>query len=601
MIFSCGDDITKKGTTYSVPESPESVQASAGCESASISWRPVEGATSYNLYWKNSAGVTDADNSILSASSPYAHEGLTNGTAYYYAVTAVNIEGESGLSEEASATPDAAYADIPSAPLNVQAESGNQYIMISWTPVTGAVSYNIYWKNSEGVTKSDNIIWTAEMPYYHGYLTNYTKYYYAVAAVGFEGESGLSSEVSATPVLPFTGEIQKITASDAQSSDQFGTSAAICGEYIIAGAPYEDEGGNNAGAAYIFRKTEAGTWDAGIKLTANDAQADDYFGDSVAISGDYAIVGARNEDAGGSNAGAAYIFRRTGGADENIWDDGIKITASDAQANDEFGNSVSINGDYAIVGAKNEDGGDGNPTSNAGAAYIFHRTGANTWDIGTKIVASDPAVDDYFGNSVSISGDYAIVGSYGEDDGGSSAGAAYIYRRTATTTWDAGVKITATDPQAGDYFGGSVSISGDYAIVGASLENGGSGDPITGAGAAYIFRRTGTNLWDSGVKITATDPQAEDRFGYSVSISGDYAIAGARWEDEEGSNAGAAYIFKRTGTNAWESGSKITASDAKTDDVFGNSVSISGDYAIVGANSNDAGMSNTGAAYIFRK
>ena len=265
-----------------------------------------------------------------------------------------------------------------------------------------------------------------------------------------------------------------------------------------------------------------------------------------------------------------------------------KLLASDPAADDSFGNSVAISGDYAIVGAYWKD------ITDAGAAYIFHRTGPDTWVEGTKITASDAEDDDNFGNSVAISEDYAIVGAYAEDhDTKSNAGAAYIFLRTGDNTWDEGTKITASDPASYDYFGRSVAISGDYAIVGAYRKD------ITDAGAAYIFLRTGDNTWDEGTKITASDAEDDDNFGNSVAISEDYAIVGAYAEDHDTkSNAGAAYIFLRTGDNTWDEGTKITASDPASYDYFGRSVAISGDYAVVGAYGEDDGGADAGAAYI---
>jgi hypothetical protein len=263
-------------------------------------------------------------------------------------------------------------------------------------------------------------------------------------------------------------------------------------------------------------------------------------------------VSAVLEDGGAgstlSDAGAAYIFYRTG---TNSWDGGTKIVAPGAQVSDLFGYSVSISGDYAVVGAANEDGGVGDPLTEAGAAYIFKRTGLNTWDAGTKIVASDAEQNDWFGTSVAISGDYVVVGARGEDGGAgdplSDCGAAYIYFRTGANTWDTGTKIVASDSQETDAFGSSVSISGDYAVVGADLEDGGAGDPIANAGAAYIFHRTGINAWDAGTKVVAFDAQTEDRFGSAVSISGGYSVVGTHLEDGgEGNpmpNTGAVYLF----------------------------------------------------------
>lgn len=407
----------------------------------------------------------------------------------------------------------------------------------------------------------------------------------------------------------------KVTASDAQSGDGHGRAVAISGDYAIVGASYEDGSIGeelDRGAAYVYHRTAIDTWEQGIKLVALDAQTADRFGCSVAIHGDYAIVGACDEDGPSADKfddrGAAYIYHRTGA---DSWDDVSKLYAPYAQAGDHFGVSVSISGDYAIVGASGEDGGNGDPIRGAGAAYIYCRTGVDAWDRGTKVVAPDAQVGDGFGVSVAISGDYAIVGAHGEDGGSGDpltyAGAAYVFGRTGANTWDSGTKLVALDAQSSDLFGASVAISGDYAIVGAEHDDGGSGDPLRGAGAAYVFYRTGGNAWDSGTKLVAPDTQADDFFGFSVAISGDHAIVGAMGEDGGGGDplrsAGAAYVFHRTGANAWDSGTKLVAPDAQADDKFGISVAISGDYAIVGAHSEDGGSGNpypgAGAAYIY--
>ncbi len=382
--------------------------------------------------------------------------------------------------------------------------------------------------------------------------------------------------------IPFSN-IQKLLAPDAQADDKFGYSVALDGDYAIVGALDEDAGGTDAGAAYVFQRTGINSWDGGTKLTSPDAQADDKFGLSVAISGDYALVGVYNynEDLLGMWAGAAYVFQRTG---INSWDGGAKLTAPDAQAGDQFGKSVALSGDYAIIGAVYEDAG-GNA---AGAAYVFQRTGINSWDGGTKLTAPDAQAADVFGRSVALDGDYALVGA---------SEAAYVFQRTGINSWDGGTKLTAPDAQAYDYFGYSVALDGDYALVGAYREDAGGTD----AGAAYVFQRTGANSWDDGAKLTAPDAQAGDWFGCSVALDGDYALVGARYEDAGGSNAGAAYVFQRMGINSWDGGTKLTAPDAQADDWFGFSVALDGDYALVGAVGEDAGGSKAGAAYVFRR
>ena len=362
------------------------------------------------------------------------------------------------------------------------------------------------------------------------------------------------------------------------------------------------DGVNIASALSTFTLTFGPDWANATEsiLRASDAQANDYFGTSVSMSSDgtYAIVGSI-----GPAGGAAYVFSRSG----STWTQQAKLASSDLQASDEFGFSVSISSDgsYAIVGATGEDTGG----SSAGAAYIFTRSGS-TWTQQQKIQSSDIQASDYFGYSVSINSDatIAIVGAWWEDGGAgdpvSNAGAAYIFTRSGST-WTQQAKITASDAQADDRFGNSVSISGDgsYAIVGAYTEDTGGNF----AGAAYVFTRSGST-WTQQQKIQSSDIQASDSFGQSVAMSSDgsYAIVGAFFESTGGSGAGAAYVFTRSGST-WTQQAKLASSDLQANDRFGWSVLISSDgsYAIVGALNEGGGsgdpIANAGAAYVFER
>jgi hypothetical protein len=354
--------------------------------------------------------------------------------------------------------------------------------------------------------------------------------------------------------------VLKLIAPDAEAWDAFGSSVAATGDYAIVGAVSEDEKGNDAGAAYIFHRT-AGVWDSGIKILAPDGEPLDHFGASVAIRGDYAIVGADYEDAGDNASGAAYIYYRTG---INAWDAGTKIVASDPGYYNQFGYSVSICGDYAIVGAPYAYTVD----LSAGAVYIFQRTGTNTWDTGTKVVPSDAHGSDWFGISAAICGDYAIAGAYGADNGSTNSGAAYVFRRTGSNTWDAGTKILAPLLRVYEDFGRSVDINGDYAIAGSD------------GAAAYLYHRTGTNTWGAGTKIVA--PNELSSFGRSVRLYGDYAAVGT----------GVVFVYHRTGTTTWSSGKKAAKPDAGAE-----SVAISEDLAIAGVP--DDSSAGTGAGAVF--
>jgi len=342
----------------------------------------------------------------------------------------------------------------------------------------------------------------------------------------------------------------KLTAGvDVGSADFLGESVSISGDgsTAIVGARLDDDNGqSNSGSAYIFVRS-GGTWTQQQKLTAGtDAGANDWFGTSVFISGDgnTAIVGAfKDDDNGQTDSGSAYIFVRSGGT----WTQQAKLTAGDAGASDHFGYSVSISGDgsTAIVGSRLDDV---NGQSNSGSAYIFVRSGG-TWTQQVKFTTGADAVAyDQFGESVSISGDgsTAIVGATYKDDvnGRYDSGSAYIFVRSGSS-WAQQAKLTAGDAGAYDHFGYSVSISsdGNTAIVGARYDD---DNGQVNSGSAYIFVRSG-GTWTQQAKFTAdADAGASDYFGWSVSISGNggTAIMGAYLDDDNGqSDSGSAYIF----------------------------------------------------------
>ena len=383
----------------------------------------------------------------------------------------------------------------------------------------------------------------------------------------------------------------------------------------------------------------AQSWNQLIKVTAqnNDGSsarnANDLYGKSMSISGNYAIVGAyhEGEDPNGLNsvgdAGAAYILFNNAGN----WIQVKKITAPVRELGDLFGNSVSISGDYAIVGAHQEDDNaqETNTLNNSGSAYIFRKDqgGTDNWGLVKKITASTREIGDGFGHSVSISGDYAIVGAYLEDEDLNEtntlneSGSAYIFKKEqgGPDNWGQIKKITASTRGSGDQFGWSVSINSDYAIVGTQLEDEDAleANTLNESGSAYIFKKDqgGADNWGQIKKITASVRASGDAFGWSVSISGYYAIVGAPYEKEDALEAntlnfpGAAYIFKKDqgGADNWGQVQKITASVRTGLDYFGWSVSIGGDHAIVGApwEDEDASEANTlsaaGSAYIYKK
>ena len=379
----------------------------------------------------------------------------------------------------------------------------------------------------------------------------------------------------------------KILAGDGATNDRFGESVSISGDVAIVGARNDDDSGDNSGSAYVFRRV-AGSWIEEAKLTASDGAGGDFFGESVSISGDVAIVGAHNDRDIFTSSGSAYVFRLVAGS----WIEEAKLTASDGAIFDQFGKSVSISGDVAIVGARAAPAVNNGPRT--GSAYVFRFDGIS-WIEETKLTASDAAEADTFGGtleSVSISGDVAIVGANNDDDSGTSSGSAYVFRLVAGS-WTEESKLTASDAAEGDLFGLSVSISGDVAIVGASFDD----DSGPNSGSAYVFRLV-AGSWIEEAKLTASDGAIFDLFGWSVSISGDVAIVGAFGDDDNGSISGSAYVFRLVG-GSWMEESKLTASDGEAVNLFGRSVSIRGDVAIVGAFGDGDNGQFSGSAYIY--
>jgi len=292
------------------------------------------------------------------------------------------------------------------------------------------------------------------------------------------------------------GEVKILRASDAQEWDEFGRSVSISGDTLVVGAHREGGGDGDplqgSGAAYVFQRNQGGNdnWGEVQILRASNAFRWDLFGGSVSICGDTVVVGAEGRTSVASDCGAAYVFTRNQGGADN-WGEVAILYASDAQEDDAFGRSVSFSGDTVVVGADEEDGGAGDPAADSGAAYVFRRNqgGANNWGQVRIVRASDRQASDFFGRSVSISGDTLLVGAEGEDGGTLNllpgSGAAYVFGRNqgGTDNWGQVRVLHASDAQEGDYFGRSVSISGDMLVVGADSEDGGAGDPGINRGA----------------------------------------------------------------------------------------------------------------------
>jgi len=250
---------------------------------------------------------------------------------------------------------------------------------------------------------------------------------------------------------------------------------------------------------------------------------------------------------------------------------------------------VAISGNYAVVGAYRDSDASGNFVRKTGAAYVFER-GASGWSQVAAWAPSDPVEFDHFGYSVAIDGHFAVVGALCDDDKGTNSGSAYVYELQAQG-WAQVAKLTAPDVHDGYWFGCDVAISGDRILVGAD-----EGDH-NGRGAAYVFERSGSQ-WIETAQLMAAASSTDARFGHSVSLFGDYALIGAYNDDLAGSNSGSAFLFAYDG-DVWSQVACLTASDAEANDLFGYTVSLGSGLAWVGAAWNDDLGNATGSAYVF--
>jgi hypothetical protein len=352
----------------------------------------------------------------------------------------------------------------------------------------------------------------------------------------------------------------ELEASDGKSGQEFGWATAIDGDRALVGA-FGDGTDGVIGSAYAWLRSAAG-WLPEGKLLPPPGEAFTGFGQSVAISGDFALVGARYDDHAGTDSGAAFVFRRVDGA----WlPDGMLVPA-DGAAGDEFGQSVAIRGDVAVVGAA----GDDDAGSFSGSAWVFRRV-AGAWTAEAKLTASEALAGDGFGASVDVDVGVAVVGAPGADGAVADAGCAWVFDDGATG-WTQAAKLVAADGTSFDGFGFDVAIRDDTLAAGA---------PGAGvSGSAYVFRRN-AGVWSQQARLAPGDPSAGQQFGFSVAIAADGALVGAFGDDQFGTQSGAAYWFESDGSR-WTEELKITDASPEGSEYFGFSVALSGARLLVG-------------------
>ncbi|MDX1611655.1 MAG: hypothetical protein R3185_04745, partial [Candidatus Thermoplasmatota archaeon] len=309
--------------------------------------------------------------------------------------------------------------------------------------------------------------------------------------------------------------------------DEFGFAAAVSGNTVAIGAPYDDTEGTDTGAVYIYTRSGS-TWTLQETLTVSTVASGGAFGSSVALDGDTLVIGAMADDVFQNRDGSAYVFVRSNG----VWSQQAKLMGSAPEAHRLLGRSVDISGDHIAVGASGHD----HAALHAGAVYVFERSGT-TWAQEAFLTASDAQAGDELGYDVAIDGSTVIAGAPYQD---TWAGTAYIFREDGSG-WSQEAKLKPTDPSDWDLFAFSVDVEGGIALITAhGYDNHATDDP--NVGAAYVFTRSGT-VWAQESRFTHDDQDRYHTFARNAALSGTRALVTAPGDDASGSDAGAGFIY----------------------------------------------------------
>lgn len=370
--------------------------------------------------------------------------------------------------------------------------------------------YNYYGQNDTlgyKVAMNDEYIITS------GVTPDSDSSYYASCVYVFKRNSGTDIQ-----------QIAKLKPNDNITSEygNFGTSIAISGNYILVGSANRYAPLFGYGGAYLFKINSNSSITQIAKIQPSDIDAAVNFGISVAISGDYIVVGANEENSAEYEAGSAYVFKRN--SDTNITQI-AKLYASDIEHGDNFGNAVDIDDTYIVIGALKED----TTAPNAGSAYLFKINSDSNVSQIAKLHANDASLNNYFGGSLSIDSDYIAIGAIGDENSQSSA---YIFKRNSDSNITQVAKLQADNSQEYIAFGYSVSIKNNYIAIGAPRED----TSFVNAGSTYVYNISSDGDINNIAKIKADNSESYDYFGSSVSINDNYLAIG--------STAETAYIFK---------------------------------------------------------
>jgi hypothetical protein len=390
-----------------------------------------------------------------------------------------------------------------------------------------------------------------------------------------------------------------LTASDGAALNWFGYSVAADDNVIVVGSPFYDlvvgdqVSDPSIGAAYVFERI-GDTWQQTTQLLSSaSVRTSSMFGWSVAVDGNIIAVGAWNEDVPGDQIGAVYVFERSGGA----WTQNAKLVPLSGDDQERFGHSVAVSGTRIAVGAPLIS--DVDDSVDATPAYVFERNGTN-W-IGTRLLPNDDPRDSWFGYTVALSGNVAVVGAPGFKRLGqglpiNGVGAAYVFEANGAGGWNQTARLEDLEGAANDFLGRGVAVDGDVIVAGSEA----GGDPTTlNTGTALVFERP-TGTWVESARLLPEKVAVGTQLGYAVAVRGGTIVVSAHHDDQFGTDSGAAYVYEKDGASGWVQASKLYNPGSLGGDHFGASAAIASDTTIVvGARYDDDDGYDSGSIYVF--
>ena len=372
----------------------------------------------------------------------------------------------------------------------------------------------------------------------------------------------------------------KLLAADAAQYNYFGLSVAVRGDTAIVGAYGKSDLVRNAGAAYAFTRN-AGSWTQQARLGTSSPLIDAYLGATVATNGSYTAAGAPYASVGAQNDGVVYLFSNA------TWQQQTILLPNDPDSLSQFGNALAINDNTLFVGAPMHD----SFGVNAGAVYVFTFDGVS-WVQQQKLIGVDTAPGDRFGSALALNDGWLAVSAPLHSSPGSPGGAVYLFEFDGVS-WVQRYKVGAPDTIAGDRFGSAIALDDGWLAVGVPLHR----FVGSASGAVYLFEFNGT-AWVQRQKFVASDTAGSDQFGSALALENRRLVVGAPLHNSNGSASGAVYIFERA-TTTWIERAKLIGSDTNAGDRLGGSISIDGNTILVGAYGDTAAGPATGAAYVF--